>query len=378
MSERNPDYLFVDESADSIISDLTATYESITGTTVHPASPVKVFLSWVANAILHIYQNINYVANQNLPSRATGENLDALAQLFFMRERPAATKASTTIRFTISAAQTSAIIVPKGTRVSTDTEVYFETAEEAVIAIGQTTVDVQALCMEGGVIGNGFTAGQIHNCVDVFTYYDSCTNLVTSDGGSDVPTDDEFFELLKNSEDAWSCAGPENAYKYFAKAVSSDIVDVVINSPNPGEVEIFALMNNGSAASSAVKSLISAACNDKNVRPLTDTVTVGDPIETEYDITFTYYMKNGSDKSAAEIADDVDEAVNNFILWQAGKLGRSINPSKLIQMIMDTGIKRVALTAPTFVQLSDGSDGNPPGLAKVGTVTVTNGGYEDE
>ena len=378
MSERNPDYLFVDESADSIISDLTATYESITGTTVHPASPVKVFLSWVANAILHIYQNINYVANQNLPSRATGENLDALAQLFFMRERPAATKASTTIRFTISAAQTSAIIVPKGTRVSTDTEVYFETAEEAVIAIGQTTVDVQALCMEGGVIGNGFTSGQIHNCVDVFPYYDSCTNLVTSDGGSDVPTDDEFFELLKNSEDAWSCAGPENAYKYFAKSVSTDIADVVVNSPNPGEVEIFALMNNGSAASSAVKSLISAACNDKNVRPLTDTVTVGDPIETEYDITFTYYMKNGSDKSAAEIADDVDAAVNNFILWQAGKLGRSINPSKLIQMIMDTGVKRVALTAPTFVQLSDGSDGNPPGLAKVGTVTVTNGGYEDE
>ena len=378
MSERNPDYLFVDESADSIISDLTATYESITGTTVHPASPVKVFLSWVANAILHIYQNINYVANQNLPSRATGENLDALAQLFFMRERPAATKASTTIRFTISAAQTSAIIVPKGTRVSTDTEVYFETAEEAVIAIGQTTVDVQALCMEGGVVGNGFTAGQIHNCVDVFPYYDSCTNLVTSDGGSDVPTDDEFFELLKNSEDAWSCAGPENAYKYFAKSVSTDIADVVVNSPNPGEVEIFALMNNGSAASSAVKSLISAACNDKNVRPLTDTVTVGDPIETEYDITFTYYMKNGSDKSAAEIADDVDAAVNNFILWQAGKLGRSINPSKLIQMIMDTGIKRVALTAPNFVQLSDGSDGNPPGLAKVGTVTVTNGGYEDE
>ena len=378
MSERNPDYMFVEESADSIINALTATYESITGTTVHPASPVKVFLSWVASAILNINQNINYAANQNLPSRATGENLDALADLFYMRKRPEATKASTTMRFTISAAQSSVVIVPKGTRVATDTEVYFETVEDASITIGQTTVDVQALCLDGGVLGNGFTTGQIHTCVDIFPYYESCTNITTSGGGSDVPTDDEFFEMLKDSEGAWSCAGPENAYKYFAKSVSSDIVDVVINSPNPGEVEIFALMNDGTAAGSAVKSMISAACNDKDVRPLTDTVIVGDPDETEYDITFTYYMNNGSDKSAAEIAADVSEAVNNYILWQAGKLGRSINPSKLIQMIMDTGVKRVVLTAPTFVQLSDGSDGDPPELAKVGTVTVTNGGYEDE
>ncbi len=378
MSERNPDYLFIDKSADSIISELSSKYEEITGVTVHPSSPVKIFLSWCAAAILQIYQNINYAANQNLPSRATGANLDALAQLFFMKSRPEPTKAVTTMEFTISAVQTTTIVVPAGTRVTTTSETYFETVEEAVIPIGYTTTEVQAVCMEAGVIGNGFTPGQINMCVDVFPYYESCTNLTTSDGGSDSPDDDEFYEQLINSEDAWSSAGPKGAYKYFAKSVSTDIADVVVNSPDPGEVAIYALMNDGTKASSAVKALISAACNDNDVRPLTDTVIVEDPDEVSYNITLTYYMSNESSKSAAEITADVNAAIDAYKVWQAGRLGRDINPSKLIQMIVEAGAKRVVLTYPTYVHLSDGSDGSAPELAKVGSVNVTNGGYEDE
>jgi len=239
MSERNPDYLFINESADSIISDLTATYESITGTTVHPASPVRVFLSWVANAILHINQNINYAANQNLPSRATGANLDALAQLFYMRSRPEATPAYVTMQFTISSVQSSTVIIPAGTRVTNAAgDPVFATTEDATIAIGSTSTTVLAECQTAGSSGNGYAIGQISECVDVFTYYESCTNINASAGGSDAPDDDTFYEMLRASENAWSCAGPKNAYKYWAKSVSADIADVVVNSPDPGEVNI--------------------------------------------------------------------------------------------------------------------------------------------
>jgi hypothetical protein len=47
-------------------------------------------------------------------------------------------------------------------------------------------------------------------------------------------------------------------------------------------------------------------------------------------------------------------------------------------MIVEAGAKRVVVTAPTYVHLSDGSDGSAPDLAKIGTISVTNGGYEDE
>lgn len=376
---RNPEYQFIEATADSIIAELTTKYEELTNTTVHPSSPVKLFLSWCAAAILQIYQNINYAANQNLPSRAEGENLDALAELFFMKKRPDATPAYVTVRFNISEAQSTTLTIPAGTRVTNGSgDPIFETTEEGVIAIGETYVDVLCVCQEAGTVGNGYTAGQITELIDVFPYYDSCANTETSDGGSDSPNDDEFYNLLMTSTDAWSCAGPVGAYKYFAKSVSSDIVDVVVNTPNPGEVNIYALMSDGSMASSAVKNLISAACNDDEVRPLTDTVSVEDPSTVAYDITLTYYMSTESEKSSTEITEDVNTAIDEYKLWQSGRLGRDINPSRLIQMIVEAGAKRVVLTSPTFTHLNDGSDGNAPDLAVVGTVTVTNGGYEDE
>lgn len=376
---RNPEYQFVNETADSIIATLTSKYEELTNTTVHPSSPVKLFLSWCAAAILQIYQNINYAANQNLPSRAEGENLDALAELFYMKKRPDPTPAYVTVRFNISEAQTTTLTIPKGTRVTNSNgDPIFETTEEGVIAIGDTYTDILCVCQTPGTIGNGYAAGQIAELIDVFPYYSSCANTATSDGGSDSPSDEAFYNLLMNSTDAWSAAGPVGAYKYFAKSVSSDIVDVVVNSPNPGEVAIYALMSDGTKASSTVKTLIAAACNDDEVRPLTDTVSVEDPTEVTYNITLTYYMSTESEKSSAEITADVNEAVEEFKLWQAGRLGRDINPSRLIQMIVEAGAKRVVVTAPTYVHLSDGSDGSAPDLAKIGTVSVTNGGYEDE
>ena len=82
--------------------------------------------------------------------------------------------------------------------------------------------------------------------------------------------------------------------------------------------------------------------------------------------------------SAAEITAAVNEAVTEYQRWQAGRLGRDINPSRLIQMIVEAGAKRVVVTSPTYTHLSDGGQSGVPDLAKVGTVTVTNGGYEDE
>ena len=45
---------------------------------------------------------------------------------------------------------------------------------------------------------------------------------------------------------------------------------------------------------------------------------------------------------------------------------------------MQTGVKRVVPVAPVFTVLRDGGDGAVPQVAKLGTVTIINGGYEDE
>ena len=143
-------------------------------------------------------------------------------------------------------------------------------------------------------------------------------------------------------------------------------------------MDLYVLMDDGTIATTEIKNAVLAACNDDTVRPLTDKVAVKDPQKVSYNITFTYYVPKDSSLSSTEIKAAVDKAVAEFVAWQCGKLGRDINPSVLIGKLMQTGIKRVALTSPVFTTLRDGSDDTTPQVASVGTITTTNGGYEDE
>ena len=222
---RNPLYQFVDTDTTKLEAALVDAYEAIVGHGAQPSSPERIFIAWVASIILQERVYLNHAGNQNIPSRAEGANLDALGELFYQHTRPAATSSTVTMRFNISEAQTSAVLIPKGTRVSNGQNMFWATVEDRYIAAGQTYGDVTAECMTAGTAGNGYLAGQIATIVDVFDYYTSCTNLTESGGGSDAPTDDEFYEQLRQSEDNYSTAGPKGGYIAKAKAVSNDIAD---------------------------------------------------------------------------------------------------------------------------------------------------------
>ena len=376
---RNKEYQFISTDTNALVSQLISAYEKIVGLTVHPASPERLFIQWIADVIIQERVMNNYTGNQNIPSRAEGSDLDALGELFYDKSRPAAQAAICTVRFHISEAQASAILVPKGTRVTDkNNTLVWETTADAYVAIGDTYVDVMVQCQTVGTIGNGYAPGQINTLVDVFNYYDHCENTTTSDDGANTATDDEYYELMRASEDAYSTAGAKGGYLYFAKQVSTEIADVVGNSPSPGQVNLYVLMSNGSIAGEEIKNAVLAACNEEYVRPMTDLVVVDDPETVPYDITFTYYIPRNTSLSAAEIEAGVNDTVAEYISWQSAKLGRDINPSYLGSMLMKTGVKRIEMSAPAYASLRDGSDNTVPQVAQVGAVTITNGGYEDD
>ena len=372
-------YQFIPTDPDEIVEWMTAKYEELTGVTVQPGSPERLFIQWAASVVIQERALANYAANQNLPSRAEGENLDALAELFYTHERPQAKAATCTMRFTISEPQAFAVLIPKGTRVTDASNTHvWETAEDIYVTAGETYADVKAVCQTVGAAGNGFVAGQINTIVDLFAYYQSCANLTESDGGGDAATDEEFYELLRLSMDGYSCAGARGGYIYFAKQVDTKIADVIAASPTPGVVKLYVLMNDGSIATEEMKEKVLAACSADDVRPLTDFVSVEDPEQVPYNVRLTYYIQDDAEVSAEELALAVAEKVGEFTDWQSAKLGRDINPSRLISMLMETGIKRVELEEPAFTSLRDGSGTEAPQVAVLGTVTVKSGGYEDE
>ena len=372
-------YQFIPMDPDQIVEWMTAKYEELTGVAVQPGSPERLFIQWVASVVIQERALVNYAANQNLPSRAVGENLDALAELFYARKRPDAAAATCTMRFTISGELTFAVLIPKGTRVTdAGKTLVWETVEDAYVNAGETYADVKIRCQTKGAAGNGFVAGQINTIVDLFAYFQSCANLNESDGGGDAATDEEFYELLRLSMDAYSTAGARGSYIYWAMQVDTKIADVIAASPTPGVVKLYILMDDGTPARPEIKDLVLAACSADDRRPLTDLVSVEDPEQVRYNIRFTYYIQDNAETSAEALALAVAEKVGEFTDWQSAKLGRDINPSRLISMLMETGIKRVELEEPAFTSLRDGSGKEAPQVAQLGTVTVQSGGYEDE
>lgn len=377
---------------EEVVTELIALYEAIFKTTVQPASPERLFIQCVAAIIIQERVMNNYTGNQNIPSRAEGKNLDALAELTYSKGRPTAKAAICTMRFTISEAQKSAVLIPAGTRITDASKtLVWETLEDNYVPIGETHIDVERVtCQTAGTVGNGYAPGQINKLVDVYDYYTSCENITTSAGGSNAPDDDEYYELMRASMDAYSCAGARGSYIYWAKQVSTEIADVAAASPTPGVVKIYVLMRDGTLASEEVKGKVLAECSADDRRPLTDMVSVEDADVVPYDIQLTYYIRKDSSRSGVEIAAAVQAAVDEYVRWQCGKLGRDINPSRLISLLMETGIKRVDVVSPTFVHLRDGnqvlsadmsydvSEAVPQVAALRGTPVIRNGGYEDE
>ena len=378
---RNTEYQFVPTDPEDVETELIALYEAIFGTTVQPASPDRLFIQCVAAIIIQERVINNYTGNQNIPSRAEGKNLDALAELTYSKTRPEAKAATCKMRFSISEAQKSAVLIPAGTLITDASKtLVWETLEDNYIPIGETHIVVERVtCQTAGTAGNGYTPGQINKLVDVYDYYTSCENITTSAGGSNAPDDDTYYELMRSSMDAYSTAGATGSYIYWAKQVSTEIADVIAASPTPGVVKLYVLMNDGKLADEEMKARVLSECSADERRPLTDWVSVEDAETVPYDIAFTYYTQSDAGISAEDLAAAVEKTVAEFITWQCGKLGRDINPSRLIGELMKTGVKRVELTAPVFNTLQDGSNRTVPQVAALRSApSIVNGGYENE
>ena len=376
---RNTQYKFVPTDPEEVVTELIALYEAIFETTVQPASPERLFIQYIAAAFIQERVQSNYTGNQNIPNRAVGKNLDALTELTYSKERPAAKAATCTMRFSISEAQKSAVLIPAGTRITDASKTLIgETLEDNYIPIGETHIDVERVtCQTAGTAGNGYTPGQINKLVDVYDFYTSCKNITTSAGGSNAPSDDEYYELMRSSMDAYSTAGATGSYIYWAKQVSTEIKDVAAVSPTPGVVKLYVLM--GELADEEMSAKVLSECSADERRPLTDWVFVEDAETVPYEIAFTYYTQSDAGINAADLSAALEKTVEDFVSWQCEKLGRDINPSHLIGELMKTGVKRVELTVPVFTKLHDGSDKTVPQLAALqGMPTIINGGYENE
>lgn len=368
-----PEVNFLTTNPEQIQSEIITKYEEVSGRTLAPADPVRLFLLSIADVIIQQRATINVAAQQNLLSYATGEHLDALG-VYLSVERLAESRAVTTLKFTLAQSLGNDYVIPINFEV-TNGIVTFATNDELVIKAGDMTGEVAATCTQSGIIGNDYLAGQINTIVKPRTFLKSAENITITSGGADAESDAEFAERIRIAPNSFSVAGAKKAYEFHAYSVSSAIIDVSVVSPSPGSVKVYPLLENGTLPTEDVLDQIEAYLSSDDIRPLTDEVEALSPNVSNYEIKVDYWISRNDVRKSEQIQAAVAEAVEKYRIWQQSKIGRDITPDQLICNVMGAGAARIdfsTLSPSNWIELQ------PNEVAQCTGVQITYKGYKEE
>lgn len=364
---------FIETDAGQIYDFIMYVLENGVTEELYPGDERRIFGEALAVLTLALYSTMNDSAKQATLRYARGEVLDALGE-FAGVYRIEAMPAMTTLRFSLKEAINQNIIIPKGTRATSDYTRYFATTETAVLQAGSLYVDIEAESTEGGSSYNGIPEGEINVLVDLIPYIDKVSNTTETIGGGDVESDEDLRQRIRLSPSGKSTAGPKNAYRYFAISADSSVADAHVDSPSPGVVVITPILYGGQIPEQDILDKVLEACNADDVRPLTDYVKVTPPTTQSYDIELTYYTTPANETAVVENIEGSGGSIDQYIYWQGSSLDRNINPDYLRKLILCpedsdgnhlTGADRVIITSPVYTELAPTTVAKFSGVLKV-------------
>lgn len=367
-----PSVSFAPQEASEIESQILTVYERIARVTLQPSDPVRLFLESLAYVITIQNNLIDLAGKQNLLAYAVKGHLDHLGALMGV-ERIAAQPARCTLTFSVEKVYDFVIPVPAGTRVSTqDGKIIFATVQMTVIEPSELSASAPAFALEAGEEANGLIPGQLSQLVDPLPYIVSSVNSTVTMAGADIESDERLRERIRIAPESFTVAGSRGAYEARTLAISQDIEEVSVHSPEPGVVDVRFTLTGGEFPDAAMIALVEEGLSSEIVRPLTDMVLVGAPDPVFYSIRGEWFLRRADAPLLALITAAVEKALEEFRVWQRVKPGRDINPSKLIAMIELAGAKRVELREPVFTTL---------GITQIGRemeISLNFGGLEDD
>lgn len=340
---------FVDNDILKLEESLKKGYEEIMGVHINNGDPINDFISWVTYIFSIANNNINFTGKMNLLRYSQGVYLEALGELVGVK-RNLARGAKATIKYTFSKIFDQVITIPKGHKVASG-NLFFELDNDIELPIGSREVTGNVTCLQDGKLGNNLPIGSINTIVDTVPYLYTVENINISSGGADLETDDSLRERIKLKPTSFSAAGPIAAYRYYTLTAHQDIIDAHIYTPkeSPGTVKIIPLLKKGKIPENEVLKLVAKVLSADDIRPFTDKVEVIAPIASNYTINFKWWINKEDDVTI--ITSSVNKAVEEYKQWQKEKLGRDINPNKLVQLLIQAGAKRVEIVSPIFTKI---------------------------
>lgn len=366
-----PDVNFLDKAPEDIERDILFHIEEKTGMTFSNADPRRKFVQSLVLYIVQERNNLDYALKQNLLAYAEDGFLDHKGE-DVSTSRLEDKAAVTTMEFILEANRVDVLVIPQGTRFLVGEDTFFSTDETIVAPVGQHSIRLFATCMETGETGNGYLPGEITNLVDPIPWVKEVKNITTSSGGAEVEEDDPYAERIRIAPESFSVAGPEGAYEYWAKTASQEIVDVVVDSPQEGEIDIRVLLQYGELPSQELLDGVLEICSHKKVRPLTDRVSANAPEIINYNVEVQYWISKTKTTVMLSIQRQVEQAFQNYLRWQKEKMGRDVDLSELIARLKAAGAYRVSVDSPMYLLIEKHQ------VANENVATLIFGGLTDE
>lgn len=356
------DFDFVNTDSAQIYTAVIGALMEHCNEALYPGDERRIFGEAIVQVFVSLFSEFNDKMKQKSLQYARGNVLDAIGDRYGV-SRVAPASASATFRFFASAAQDVNIVIPAGTRITSDGSVYFATQETAVIPVGGTQIDLIGVCITGGSAYNGFIPGSISNLVDLIPYVSNVYNTTETAGGDDgepytVEGDDRYRERIRLAPSILSTAGPESAYRFFALSADPGIVDVAIDCPEdaPNTVNLYPLMSGGALPDAETLEKVLAACSADDVRPMTDHVVALAPTAVPYEIEIKYYCSQEDEAETIQAIEGAGGSIEKYNEWQTAALGRTINPDQLRRFVLvppnGPGALRVDVVKPSLAILT--------------------------
>lgn len=373
-----PEVEFINVNIDELIKNMVLEYEDAyyaeTGIRkkLEDGSKIKIWINAQALRIYQTYKLMNYLVKQNYLKYAEGKYLDNWATRYKGISRIQAKKAITQVKFTLTTELDSDLVIPEGTKITAGDNVYFATTGRLIITANTLEGIMKAECVEEGKKGNGYKPGELNIIVDPIAYVGSVENLSETYGGEDLENDEHFRDRLLLAPEGYSTAGSAEAYKFSCLNFSTEISDIKVFSDIPGEVKITVLLNEGELPNEEFIKELSDYVEKGDIKPLTDLVKVESPTVIEYDIDLKYFINDSDIYKEKTLKQQIEAAIDNYILWQKDSIGKDINVSYLISKMMEAGAKRVEVNFPVFTKVNDTS------VAILKNKNVVYGGLESD
>lgn len=185
-----------------------------------------------------------------------------------------------------------------------------------------------------------------------------------------MESDADLRTRTQQAFEGLSVAGPTAAYEFWGRSADGRVADISAVSPTPACVTISVLSREGDGtASDDLLSVVAAALNDEEVRPVADRVTVQSAEIVPYQIDATLYIYPGPE--AEPVRQASEQQLQAYIAAQ-NRLGRDIRLSAIYAALHVEGVQRVELAQPVAdIVLSDYH------ASHCTEYTITVGGYDE-